>query len=128
MREEDRGARRLQHRPVGRGFVHQRQGPVSKVNISNFEFFVCGVCKLRLLLFFKFRSISCQTDYLQISDTTGTHKLCGGETKIFKDEFCANTIYLTYVLKSPASFLYKYRGFRVYYESNIHFIQLDVSK
>jgi hypothetical protein len=58
---------------------------------------------------------SCPTDYVKITDTTGTYKACGYKKIAYDKQLCSNVVYISY--NAPAilsSSLYK--GFRIYYE------------
>jgi len=57
----------------------------------------------------------CPTDYLQITDNTGTYKVCGWKKIGFDNELCSSTVYLNY--KTPAMLSTTlYKGLKLYYE------------
>ncbi len=62
---------------------------------------------------FKFKS--CITDYVKITDSTGTYTSCGYKKFSFENKLCSSAIYITY--KAPTSLSSIYRGFRIYYQS-----------
>jgi hypothetical protein len=61
---------------------------------------------------------SCANDFVEISDTTSTFRLCSNEYRSLKDKFCSNTIYVSYRANSSVTSFTSYRGFKLYYESN----------
>lgn len=56
----------------------------------------------------------CNSEYVKITDTTGTYISCGYKKVLFDNQLCSSMVYVSYLANGIFSSLYK--GFQLYYE------------